>query len=292
MDAEIVLDARAELGEGTLWDIQQQHLFWIDILGKKLHFYTPETGENNTFSFDQPVGTVVPKSETEVLLALHDGIYSFNYTTENLFRISDLEAERKGNRFNDGKCDPLGRFWIGSVSCDCNVPGAGSLYRIEADLRVTKILSDLTIANGICWSSRKNEMYYIDSPTHEVWRFDYDPSTGDITNRSTVVYIPEEEGIPDGMTIDSQDNLWVAHFGGGKIGCYSSSTGKKLSEVSVPARQVTSCAFGGPKLDTLYISTARVGLDDSALRKQPLAGGLFQAFPGVQGVPAPYFGGW
>lgn len=291
MEAELVLDAKATLGEGSLWDWKSGKLIWIDILGQKLHRYDPADGTDECYELDQPIGTAVPRRGGEIVVALHDGIYAYNLESGAKSLLSDVEADRPENRFNDGKCDPAGRFWIGTVSYDCDVPGAGSLYRIGKDLQAVKMLEKLTIANGICWASKKNEMYYIDSPTREIWRFDYEPESGDIGAKAVVATIPEDQGVPDGMTIDADDNLWVAQFGGGRVSCFSTATGEKLDEVLLPASNVTSCAFGGEGLDTLYITTARVALDEEALKHQPLAGGLFMAGPGVRGVKANFFEG-
>jgi sugar lactone lactonase YvrE len=289
MNAELVLDAKALLGEGSLWDPERKVLYWIDILGQEIHIYNPEDGEDSIYSLTQPVGTLVKRKKGGLVLALQDGIYSFDYCTGVIELMVALEKEIPENRLNDGKCDPEGRLWVGSVSYNCDIPEVGSLYRIDAELKPVKVLDKLTIANGICWASEKNEMYYIDSPTREIWQFAYDPASGRLSNKSVVVSIPVEEGIPDGMTIDRNDNLWVAHFGGGRVCCYASSNGEKISEILLPVSNVTSCAFGGSDFSELYITTARIGLGQKELEQQTNAGGLFMAKPGVQGVPAPSF---
>jgi sugar lactone lactonase YvrE len=292
MKAEPALDAKAMLGEGSLWDWKEQKLLWIDILGHELHRFDPATGSDECYRLKQPIGTAVPRHTGEIVVALHDGVYTINLVTGEMNLISDVEAGIQGNRFNDGKCDPSGRFWVGTVSFNCDIPGAGSLYRIDKELNAVTILDNLTIPNGICWASKTHKMYYIDSPTHEIWQFDYDPMLGNVDNKKVLITIPENQGIPDGMTIDAEDNLWVAQFGGSRVSCFSTETGQKLDEVLLPVRYVTSCAFGGFELDTLYITTARLDMpDDEIVSNQPLAGGLFCIKPGVQGVRAAYFEG-
>jgi sugar lactone lactonase YvrE len=164
MMAELAVDARATLGEGSLWNAQSQELLWIDVLEGRLFVYDPATGNNETFNLGQVVGTVVPRTNGDVIVALADGIYSYDFRRQRLKELLDLERNNAGNRFNDGKCDPEGRFWVGSVSFNCDIPGAGSLYRIGGDLKPMKMLDNLTISNGICWSAEKGFMYFIDSP--------------------------------------------------------------------------------------------------------------------------------
>jgi sugar lactone lactonase YvrE len=205
MMAELAVDARATLGEGSLWNAQSQELLWIDVLEGRLFVYDPATGNNETFNLGQVVGTVVPRTNGDVIVALADGIYSYDFRRQRLKELLDLERNNAGNRFNDGKCDPEGRFWVGSVSFNCDIPGAGSLYRIGGDLKPMKMLDNLTISNGICWSAEKGFMYFIDSPTREVWSFTYDWATGDIANKAVIIRIPDGEGVPDGMTIDAME---------------------------------------------------------------------------------------
>jgi sugar lactone lactonase YvrE len=191
-----------------------------------------------------------------------------------------------GMRMNEGGCDPQGRFYCGSMAYD-ETPGAGTLYRLDVDGAVSVVLSDLTISNGIIWSLDGTQVYYIDTPTHRIDIFDFDAAQGALVDRRPVVHIDPAAGSPDGMTIDADGGLWVALWGGRAVHRYSPD-GVLDSVIEVPASQVTACAFGGPDLDRLYITTSR--RDISAV-DEPQAGALFSLVPGVRGVPVLPYGG-
>jgi sugar lactone lactonase YvrE len=283
--AELILDARAKLGEGALWDARRQVLYWVDILKNALHVYDPLAQADRVIDVGQYAGTVVPRRAGGVMLALQHGFASLDLETEELDLIHDPEPHLPGNRFNDGKCDPAGRFWAGTMALDFT-PNAGRLYCLDPDLSVRVVLGNVTISNGIVWRPDHTTMYYIDTPTRQVDAFDYDVETGQIENRRVVVRVPEEMGLPDGMAIDSEGMLWVAQWEGYGVSRWDPATGRLLQSVDVPVGQVTSCAFGGENLDQLYITTARVELSAEQLKAQPLAGGLFRADVGVTGLPA------
>jgi sugar lactone lactonase YvrE len=290
MNLELVLDARAMLGEGAIWDSRKQRLYWVDIEPGRLHVFNPGDGTDRAFELGEMVGTVVPRKGGGVMLALQRGFAAFDFRTGELTRWSDPEAHLPRNRFNDGKCDPEGRFWAGTISLD-REPCAAGLYCMDTDGRVETMLKGVTNSNGIAWSLDGTAMYYINTPTRRVTQFDYDSTSGRIANPRNVIIIPVNEGKPDGMTIDSEGMLWIALWGGGCVGRWDPRTGTRLGTVSVPAARVTSCAFGGANLDELYITTARTGLSESELADQPHAGGLFRARPGVAGVAAFEFAG-
>jgi len=287
---ELVLDARAELGEGPIWHAQRQVLYWVDILKCQVHIYNPATKRDRAISVGQFVGTVVPRKAGGVMVALQRGFARLDLNTEMLDFIADPEADKPGNRFNDGKCDPAGRFWAGTMPIEGSEP-TGSLYCLHANLTVKKMLSPVINSNGIAWSLDKKTMYYIDSPRLIVDAFDFDNATGNIANRRTAITIPPGIGFPDGCTLDAEGMLWIAHWGGSRVTRWNPATGELLDTLPVPATNVTACAFGGPNLDRLYITSARVGLDNAALRQNPHEGGLFVAQPGVTGLEAFEFAG-
>ncbi len=287
---ELVVDAKATLGEGPIWHAQRQVLYWVDILEKKVHIYDPAANQDRAIDVGQYVGTVVPRKSGGLMLALHHGFASLDPDTQQLQIIHDPESHLPDTRFNDGKCDPAGRFWAGTMSLT-GAAGAGSLYCMDKDLRVRKILDKVTVSNGIAWSLDHKTMYFIDTPTQAVAAFDYDIETGSIANRRVVVSIPKEDGLPDGMTIDAEGMLWVAHWGGSRVTRWNPANGKLLQTISVPAAQTTACWFGGPDLDVLYITSARHGLNERALAEQPYAGGIFCVRPGVRGLEAYEFAG-
>jgi sugar lactone lactonase YvrE len=287
--AEPILEARAILGEGSLWDSEKNCLYWVDIVGRTVNSYDPVTGHNRVFHVSQDVGTVVPGKSGDLMIALRDGFARLEIESGEVVMVA--EKKREGIRFNDGKCDPAGRFWAGTMA-DEMTEGAGALYCLDTDLTVRTMIDGVTISNGLVWTSDAKRLYYIDTPTCEVAAFDYDVDTGDITNRKTAIKVDKNLGLPDGMAIDEEDMVWVANWGGGKVTRWDPQTGKLLDLIEVPgASLVTSCAFGGPKLDDLFITSASVGLNDEQKKIQTLAGSIFRIKLNVKGVPAHPFGG-
>lgn len=287
-EVELVIDSRSDLGEGAIWNSQTGELLWINITGKILNIYNPKTGNNKELFTGQMIGTVVPCSSDKVLVALQNGIFSLDPFTGTKVLIVDPEEDLSDNRFNDGKCDPAGRFWAGTMSTK-DEKGAGSLYRLDKDSSIHKMIEDVSISNGIVWSLNASKMYYIDTPTQQVKEYDYNNETGEISNPKVAVEISTELGSPDGMTIDAEGNLWIALWGGAAVGCWNPETGKLIRKIEVPAKNVTSCAFGDDDLGTLYITTARINTADEELQKYPEAGGVFKTTPGIKGVKANYF---
>jgi sugar lactone lactonase YvrE len=287
VEARLVLDAKATLGEGALWHPAEKRLYWVDIEDRELHLFDPATGKDKVWPVGERVGTVVPVVEGGALVALQNGIHFIDTDTGKLDCITN-PIEQDDIRFNDGKCDPAGRFWVGSMALDSR-EGAAVLYRMGKDGSIQQVLDNLTVSNGLVWTADRKKMYFIDTPTRQVQAFDYDDETGAITKRDEVIAIPESEGKPDGMAIDAEGMLWIALYGGGGVGRWDPNTGELLQKVTVPAPHTTSCAFGGADLGTLYITTARDGLDDEQLKEYPSSGGLFAIEPGATGVPANFF---
>jgi sugar lactone lactonase YvrE len=288
--AELVLDEKATLGEGPSWDNETKLLYWGDIIGKIVHIYNPAKKANRTIQLDQQIGALVPTKTGDLIVALQKGFYTLNLETEKLTSIIDPEKHLSDNRFNDGKCDAYGRFWAGTMS-NKGEKNAGSLYCLDTDFTLKKMLGNVSISNGITWSPDNKTMYYIDTPTNQVVAFDFDLDTGAISNKRVVVNIPTNEGSPDGMTSDMEGMLWIAHWGGYQVSRWNPETGELIESVSIPAPQVTSCIFGGENLDELYITTARVGLNESTLEKYPKAGALFKIKTDVKGIGTFQFGG-
>lgn len=288
-EATLVLDAKATLGEGALWHPDEKLLYWVDIEGKALHLFDPATAVDKVWPVGARVGTVVPVAGGGALVALQHGIHRIDTKTGALSCITN-PIEEEDIRFNDGKCDPSGRFWVGTMALDTR-EGAAVLYRMNQDGSIHQMLDKLTISNGIVWTADQKTMYLIDTPTSKVQAFDYDPATGNISNRRDAFRIPSSEGSPDGMTIDAEGKVWIALHGGGAVTRWDPATGSMLQKITVPAPQTTSCAFGGENLDTLYITTAREGLSEEQLEQCPHSGGLFAVKPGVRGIAASFFRG-
>ena len=284
--AELALDAKAKLGEGALWQPDQQRLYWIDIKSKELHFYDPITGNDEKYLLPNEPGTVVPLKNGNCMLAFCNGIFEWNKTTEKLTFFAENPEQAIGSRYNDGKCDPSGRLWVGTYADEKK---QCALYRVNGDGSVKKMVEDVVCSNGIVWSLDKTKIYYIDTPTREVQQFDYNDSTGEISNRKIIIRFPEGVGNPDGSTLDAEGMLWIAHWGGACVSRWNPETGELIGRVEVPARDVTSVAFGGAGLDTLYITTVSSWVDEETLTRYPHSGGLFAVMPGVKGIPANFF---
>jgi sugar lactone lactonase YvrE len=286
---ELVLDAKAQLGEGALWQAEEQRLYWVDIEGKTLHIFDPASGEDREIQVGQRIGTVVPTADGQVLVALQNGIHRLNPATGQM-RFVTNPLPNADMRFNDGKCDPFGRFWVGSMHLE-QKERAASLYRMEADGSMEEVLQGITVSNGLVWSQDQQTMFYIDSPTRKIQAFDFEPGSGALSGRRIVAEVPKEAGYPDGMAIDAEGKLWVAHWGGNAVIRWDPANGQMMQKIIVPAPHVTSCAFGGKQLETLYITTAREGLDDKQLKEFPESGGIFALNPGIRGLPTYTFRG-
>lgn len=287
--ASLEYKIKAQLGEGALWNYKTQEFYWVDIEGKLLHIYNPKTKTNRSFPTPSRIGTVVASGPEEAVVALQDGIYKMNTNTGSLSLFAPVEKDQSANRFNDGKCDPAGRLWVGSMHLE-QKPKAANLWKIDKDGTASKMLDSITISNGIVWTKDNKTMYYIDTPTGVISAFDFDLTTGTISNGRVAVTVPESLGYPDGMTIDENDQLWVGLWNGNAVAHFDPLSGKLLSKIDVPAHNVTACAFGGTNLDTLYITTASVDMTEAEKTRFPNAGSVFMAVPGVKGVPSPFFG--
>ncbi len=286
--AKLLLDAQAKLGEGALWDQETDTFYWIDIQGKALHLYHPESKQNQTFDMGQLIGTVVPEKGMSALVALQDGIYRVDLANGQTRFVINPGEKKETTRFNDGKCGPAGRFWVGTMGLK-GEKGAGGLYCMYNDNRMERKIENVTISNGIAWSGDKKTMYYIDTPTRQVKAYDYELETGAIQFREIAIQIPDSLGYPDGMTIDSKGNLWIGMWGGHGITAWDPVKGKLIARVHVPVPNVTSCAFGGKNLDILYITTAGGTPPAKKEQKYPGAGGLFQVKLPYKGLPAYFY---
>ena len=288
---ELVLDARAELGEGPVWHAAEGTLYWVDLFAGVVHRYQPATGITGSVAVGEFVGCVVPRQRGGLLAATATGIYHLDPVSGTSTRVAAIEADRADTHFNDGKVDPAGRFWFGSIAIDRSSDTLGDLYSLEPDLTVTHRLSGIDNTNGMDWSPDGRTMYYIDSLTRQVTAYDYDAASGAIGNPRPAVTLPPDSGVPDGMTVALDGTLWVAHWGGGRVTRWHSTTGVLLQSIPVPANLTTSCAFAGAALDQLYITTARYQEGAPALAAQPHAGGLFRYQTDTRGRPAAVFPG-
>lgn len=279
----------ALLGEGAWWDACLQRFVWIDIEGHTFFISTQDSVFQQDFKLSKRPGTIVPTQKGNFIIALEDSLILYKLKTKTIKRIARLQINTSELRFNDGKCDATGNLWIGTMDCkDYNKPVA-KLYRITSEGIIEVKLTDITISNGLTWSIDNKTMYYIDSPTRTVKAFDFDLATGSITNGRVVIQTPDSLGTPDGCTIDSQGNLWVAQWGGACVIKWDPRSGSMLEKISVPALNVTSVALGGKLLNELYVTTASIGLDEAQKLKYPQAGHVFVYKVDVPGTPSFYW---
>jgi sugar lactone lactonase YvrE len=282
--AEPVLELGTTLGEGPVWDDREQRLVFVDILGERVHWFRPGPETHSSFATGGPVGAAVLTEAGGVVMARHDCFVHAGPGGEAQTVVEGFRVDGAAVRFNDGKVDPWGRFVAGTMDWKEDAP-LGSLYMLWPDGRVTTLLGDVTVSNGLAWSADGRTLYYIDSPTHRVDAFDVGRGDGALSGRRTVVEVGKP--FPDGMAIDDEGCLWVALWDAGAVRRYAPD-GRLLEVVDVPGGgHVSSVAFGGPGLSTLYITTARVNLSEAELARAPHAGDLFALEVPVTG-PAPF----
>jgi len=294
--AELIYKTQVICGEGPVWDEVEQKLYWIDIENDHVYLFNPENGANTGWNVGKMIGALTLREKGGLLMVLSNGFNSFDPETGEITPVINPEKELSEHYFNDGKCDPKGRFWAGTYHQNAE-DAVGSLYSLETDLSVVKRDKNFILANGLAWSIDKTKFYFIDSVAKCIYVYDYDVLTGNITNRNILRQIEGDIQLPDGMTIDSEGFLWVAIFNGGKVLRIDPVTGKTVFEILIPnAKQVTSCTFGGKNMDELYITTAKIlegpdRIPENELAAQTNAGGLFKIKLNYKGVIATRFKG-
>ncbi len=278
MRAELILDAKATLGEGPAWDAKTQTLYWVDILGKRIY-----SGTRILTELEGLAGCLAPRKNGHLILGARLSFADLDPASAKLTILATL-AEPVNNRINDGKCDPAGRFLAGTMDMN-EKEASGNLYSLISNSPPRKLLDGIRISNGLAWSPDTRTFYYIDTPTRQVKAFDYDLSTGQIANPRVAVQVPKSLGWPDGMTSDTEGNLWIAIWGGAQVTRWNPSTGQLLAQIPVPALYTSSCVFGGRDMNELYVTSARVGMSEADLVKYPLSGGLFKIETKIVGMP-------
>ena len=287
MKPKNIVPSQNKLGEGPLWSVKEQAIYWVDIDGKKIQRFYPETKKYESFNMPVKVCLMAFRKKGGMICGTEDGFYFWNPETQEMDFITHPEKGKKEARFNDGKVDRKGRLWAGTMT----FKGATSaLYRMDSDLGVKKIISEITISNGIGWSPDNRIMYYVDSLRYVIYAFNYDLATGAISNQRPFVQMDADFGIPDGLTVDSEGYVWCAIYGGWKIMRYDPS-GNIAAEIRMPVSQPSSCTFGGKELDELYITSISEGLSEEDKSKEPMAGDLFMVKTDVKGLPEPEFAG-
>lgn len=286
--AQLVLNARAELAEGPLWDEVRHVLWWVDINAGRVHRFDPATGSDSVIEIGRPVGCVALREDGALVVAAAEALLTLNPETGGTEILARFNPEPVALRCNDGKCDPQGRFWIDRLALD-RAAGASSLLRF-AGSGFEAVLRGLTIPNGLDWSADGKLMYFVDSPRRVVSVFDFDAVAGAIGNGQPFARVDTSLGlpasaVPDGLTLDSEDCVWVAVWGGGCVLRFAPD-GSLLDRIDVPVARVSSCAFGGADLTDIFITTAREDATPDELAAEPAAGGIYRARPGVRGRSA------
>ena len=279
---EPVGHSRCQWGESPVW--WQGVLYYVDIAGHRVHCYDPADGGECSWDVGQRVGTVVPRESGGLVIAGDHGFQFLDEVSGKLTPIADPECDLPDNRFNDGKCSPDGRFFAGTISLTRHT-GAARLYRLDPDLTVHEAFGPVTTSNGIIWSNDGAIVYYIDTPRREVLAFDYDH--GHLRNLRSVITTGHIEASPDGMTIDANGHLWIAFCHGGCVSCFDPATGNELHRIALPCLETTACAFGGPDLADLFVTTGvhKTAREEHAGRLLVIRGLK------VHGVPANAFEG-
>jgi len=297
-EATCVIDCRNHLGEGAYWDARGGALWWVDVpLPSMLNRLFPASGRHDSWPMPEMITALAVRENGQgLLIASHGGVNFFDPVEGRLQRILAPEQDKPFNRSNDGAADRAGRFWLGTMQNNIAPDGSGlaivassgSLWRIDPDRRATVMARDVGISNTVCWSPDDRTMYFADTQTGWIYAYDFDLAAGTIANRRN--FARHERGHPDGSTVDADGYLWNCRWGGGCVMRFAPD-GRVDRTVELPTDLVTSCAFGGPDLDTLYITTARYGLSESDRARTPHAGSLFACRPGVRGLADARFAG-
>jgi len=284
---ECVLDVKASLGEGPVWSVDEQALYWVDINAPALNRFDPATGTNTAWPMPQSIGSFALRASGGFVAAMRDGFWLVSRDGRPLRRIVDAPYDPAHHRFNDGRADPQGRFWAGSMN-EKRDANTACLYRLDPSLELTAMVPDIMISNGLAWTPDARTMYHSDTPARTVWAWDFDAATGAIANRRVFARFDGDKDRPDGAAVDSEGCYWSAFYGAGKV-VRLSSAGERLAEYPLGAMAPTMCAFGGPDLKTLYVTSARQRRDAEELERLPQSGGIFAMRVDVPGQPEPKF---
>ena len=275
---------RCTLGEGPTWVARLNSLMWVDIVGRRIHMLDLATREVAQYDLDEPVGWIVERAgRNDFLIGLKSGIAEFDLATGKARPLVALESDRPDNRLNDAKVDRFGVLWAGTKD-DTDRSASGALYRIDRALKPVRVDDRYGVTNGPTFSLDGSTMYHADSAAKVIYAFDVDEDRT-ICGRRVWLEFKEDWGYPDGMTTDAEGCIWVAHWGGGRVSRFA-PTGELMRSIHLPATNITSCAFAGPELDLMFVTTSTLGYEH-----EPQAGALFQIEPGVAGLkPTPFAG--
>ncbi len=298
LDVSCVVDSRNTIGEGAFWCPEEQAVYWLDVLmASSIHRFDPATKQHSSWPVPEMVTAMAKRRDGTLLVASENGLNVFDPGSGDYRRLAEIEPHLPGNRSNDGAPDARGRFWIGTMQNNLGPDGegipieapVGSLWRVEAGKPPVAVMDDLNITNGVAWSPDWTKLYVVDSMLDRIYVSDFDLEAGTAGPRR-IFNDADDLATPDGNAVDSEGFLWSARWGGHCVARISPD-GAVDRIVPIPASLVTSCAFGGPDLDTLYITTARLGIDQEMARRYPQQGGLFAFRPGVRGLNRTFYAG-
>ncbi|HEY4200727.1 MAG TPA: SMP-30/gluconolactonase/LRE family protein [Devosiaceae bacterium] len=288
-DVRCVIPAGTFLGEGPHWSARDGKLYFVDILAPAMITGDPVAGTYQAMPVSELIGFVIPRKRGGFVAGMHGEVRGLDPRASETTVIARPEADRPGNRFNDGKCDRLGRLWAGTLAID-TTPGQGRLWRIEAEGRVQEMDRGFHVANGLGWSPDDRTFYFTDTAKHTIYAYDFDLDRGEIANRRVFVTVPEKEGRPDGLTVDAEGFVWAAHWDGWCVTRYDPE-GRVERVINLPVPRPTSCVFGGPDMQTLFVTSARIRLSAAQLTDAPLSGSVFAVDTGIKGIPETVFAG-
>ncbi|MDX2216283.1 MAG: SMP-30/gluconolactonase/LRE family protein [Oculatellaceae cyanobacterium bins.114] len=282
---QVILEARARLGESPLWDATNQTLYWVDIHNHRVHRFDPTTKADCFFDVGDVVGPIALAGAHRLIMAQRDRLAFLDTKTGELTPLFSLEIDQPENRFNDGKCDAQGRFWFGSMHPD---KPQGNLYRLDPDYSLHVMETGLTIPNGMGWSLDETRFYLTDSPRQTIYVYAFDAISGAISDRRPFIDLTDESFYPDGLTIDAEGCLWSAMWDGWCVIRFDPQ-GQEMTRISLPVQCPSSCIFGDSDLSTLYITTVSVGLSQPQIERSFHSGDLFCVSTNVTGLPAHSF---
>lgn len=286
--AKVEIDAKNDLGEGPVWDHLKQELLWVDYNQGKVCSFHPKSQKYAEITIADTVMVAIPTQKNNLIVAIDKNVAIFDTHKKTLTKQVTIAENKPNNRLNDGKCDANNRLWIGTMSKSAEAT-EGALYKVNSDLTYEKMDEPYTIPNGIAWNKNNTAMYVVDSIMKKIFWYDFNLTKGTISNKRVLIDTVDEQGLPDGMTIDENDNLWVAFWQGQCVVQYDTKSGKVLSRINTPAVIASSCCFGDKNLTTLYVTSSRKYDTVENIKKFPNAGGLFSVQPGVKGLPTQFF---
>ena len=282
MRAELIVDCKNEHGEGIFWNPSDGRIWWTDIQGRALWSFDPVTTQSASIPMEDRVCCFAPRAAGGLIVAYSDQVVLFDPETKKETLVTLFEPENPETRLNDGRTDRQGRLVVGGMNEVSGKPDS-SVISIDGNLKVQTLIDQISCANSICFSPAGNTMFFADTPDREILAFDYDEDRGTLTNKRLHASFKQEPGLPDGSCVDAEGGVWNAEWEGHRV-VRVAPNGTIDHVIDVPVWKPTCCAFGGPNLDTLFITTSRLMSDEAALKKEPSAGGLFAVKPGIRGV--------